>query len=368
MRRVAAISWIDEPWTNIEIGKDCGLIPYLLHKNHGCDVTIVTGPGEDYPVLKYMDGLKLIRLSDNSLETRKQFITEQGKDIDLLMFYGVTGHNILVSEHLRAINPNCMMTCSLDMNAEYADRIPFYKEPYFGYFDNLDLMWQSNKVMTDFLNEKWCWNVECGRNGYYNLETGTSYTDYVPIDQRENIIVYVGRIDEVDKVTSILLNSFAAIADSVPDWKLKLVGPVEKPFDEFVDKFMADHADLQDRIIFTGNINDRGRLHKEYESAKIFATSTRHEGGPNAWAEAMCAGNVMAVTRIDAYKDFIGNDECGLSCPIDDEAAFTEMLLKLCTECDLDKMSRAAFEIGRTKYNFEKVVEDIYGKLCDRGF
>ena len=93
------------------------------------------------------------------------------------------------------------------------------------------------------------------------------------------------------------------------------------------------------------------------------------EGGvPNAMTEALCTGCVMAITQIESYRDCIGNDEAGLSTPIGDAERFSDILVKLCTESDLDKMSKASYDRGQELFNLEKIAGEIYGKLCARGF
>ena len=368
MHRVVAITWTDQPWTNVELRKDIGMVPFLFHRNHGCDVKIVTGPGEDYPYLGEMEGLNIEILPDNSLETKFKWLEENGKDIDLLMLYGVTIHNIYMAPFIKSVNPNCKVTCALDMNVEFADRIPFYESPYKEFFESIDMMWQSGSTMTDFLNEKWYWKVECAINGYYDLKEGTSDVSYVPYEERNNTILCVGRINNGPKASEILLNSFASIADEIPDWSLKLVGTIEHPFEEYIETFFYYYPQLVDRVIFAGNINDKDVLHREYEMAKIYASSTRFEGGPNAVAEAVCAGDVIAITQIEASKDFIGDNESGMSVPIDDAEGFARMLLELCTKCDLKKMSSAAYERGKKLFRLDVTVGELYGKLCDKGF
>lgn len=368
MRRIAAIAWTDRPWTNAELRKDIGMVPYLFHKNHGCEVKIVTGPGEEYPYLDDMKGLNIEYLPDNSLETKFSWIEDNGKDIDLLMLYGVTIHNIYMAPFIKSVNPNCKVTCALDMNAEFADRIPFYESPYKEFFESLDLMWQSDSNMTMFLNEKWYWEVFCARNGYYNLKKGTSSVTYKPFEERDNTILYVGRINDGPKGMSVLLNAFALIANQIPDWQLKIVGPIEHPFEEFIDTYYEYYPELYERVIFTGNIEDKDLLHQEYEMARIFATSTRFEGGtPNAVAEAVCSGDVMAVTQIEAYRDIIGENESGLSAPIDDTKAFADMLVELCTKKDLKQMSLCGYERAKKIYYLDAIVGELYGKICDKG-
>lgn len=369
MHRITSIVWEPRPWYNVELAKDIALVPYLLHKNHGCEVTLVTGPGEEYTYLEYLEGINFVVLEDSSIECKKEYIRKNIDNIDLFMFYGVTSHDLLMSEYLREIGAKCMKTCALDMYIEYADRLVFYKDPFFSYFDNMDLMWQSDATMTRFLNEKWDWNIECERNGYYNLVKGTSKVDYVPIADRDNTILYVGRIIEEQKRIKTLLDAFVIAADKLPDWTLKLIGPIDPGFFEYLDMFMEYHLEIADRIIVIDNISDKEELHREYEKAKIFASTSDMEGGvPNAMTEALCTGCVMAITQIESYRDCIGNDEAGLSAPIGDAERFSDILVKLCTESDLDKMSKASYDRGQELFNLEKIAGEIYGKLCARGF
>ena len=63
-KRVVALA-SERCWKNAQLLKDCGVIPYLLYKNHHCDVSMVGAhSGEEYSNLKYVEGLKLEFLPD----------------------------------------------------------------------------------------------------------------------------------------------------------------------------------------------------------------------------------------------------------------------------------------------------------------
>ncbi len=368
MKRIALMPGQERPWLNYELSKDCGLVPYLLMKNHKCDAFVVSGEGEEYPYLKIMDGFRVEKIKDSTLETKLEYIRENARNLDAVIFYGITWHNIWMAEELKSVNEKCLLACALDMNPDFIDRLPFYQKPYCDYLASLDLMWQSDTEMTEFLNEKWYWEVVCERNGFYNLERGTSDVEYYPFEKRENVIVYVGRINDEHKHVSMLMKAFANVADRIPDWKLRLVGPVEDPFGEYIETFFDYYPELAERVEFTGNITGREQLHHEYEKAKIFASATWFEGGtPNAMAEAVCSGCVMAITKIGAYKDVIGDNESGLCVDVSDEEGFGEMLVELIQKSDLEKMSKVSHERGNKLYNMENIVRDIYGRLCAKG-
>lgn len=50
-------------WSNVELVKDCGLIPYIMHKNYGYEVSMVGADGGPYPYHeKYTKGVKMENL------------------------------------------------------------------------------------------------------------------------------------------------------------------------------------------------------------------------------------------------------------------------------------------------------------------
>lgn len=367
-KRIAMMSCHATPWKNFELAKDCGIVPYLLMKNHGCETFMVCGKGNDYPYLELMQGFSVVLLQDNTIESKVKYLHENGDSLNAVLFYGVTSDNIQMVETIKRVNPKCVLGCALDMNADFADSIPFYEQPFYDFFNSMDLMWQSDMKMTEFLNAKWYWDVICERNGYYNLQLGTSDVEYYTFEKRENTFLYVGRINNEIKNVGMLVSAFANIAEAVPDWNLKIVGPVEESFYEYMDFFFGYYPELADRVEFTGNIEDRIELHNEYEKAKIFCSASRMEGGvPNAMVEAICTGCVIATTKISAYQDATGNNEYGRCVELDDEKGFSDMLLELVTKCDLPEMSLKAYNAGKSAFNMEKIVGEIYGKLCDKG-
>ena len=363
-KKVAMMSGLSAPWSNRALAKDCGLVPYLLMKNHGCEAFMVCGKGNDYPYLELMDGFSIVLLPDNTIESKIEYLRVNGNSLDLVLFYGVTSDNLQMADMIKKVNPSCKLACALDMNADFADSIPFYEKPFCDYFGAMDLMWQSDKRMTDFLNAKWYWDVVCEHNGYYDLQLHTSHVEYFPFEQRDNVFLYVGRINDEIKNIGLLMRAFANIANQVTDWNLKIVGPVEEPFSEYIDFFFGYYPELMDRVEFTGKIDNRTDLHHEYEKAKIFCSTSRMEGGvPNAMSEAICSGCVIATSKIDAFLDATGNGEYGRSVDIDDENGFSDILMELVTKCDLSQMSMKAYEAGRLDFNMEKIVGEIYGKL-----
>ena len=91
--------------------------------------------------------------------------------------------------------------------------------------------------------------------------------------------------------------------------------------------------------------------------AKIFALPSLCEGGaPNVVAEALNAGCVMAVSRVDACDEMINGGACGMSAEINDARDFGQILLQLCKDKNLSRMSENAYEYGRNHFDMERIV------------
>ena len=363
IHRVVAMASSETPWTNVELVKDCGLIPYLLYKNHGCDVSMVGAKGGDYPYAELVKGMKLEFLEDGKIETKVQYIKEHGKSIDCLVLRGCYSSNFDVAIAYKKINPQGKIYVGLDANSHWMDTILWYYTDFVEFMNCCDVIATSCTAMQKHLNEKWPWHIKCIPNGYYNIFSDQS--DETDFSQKEPVILTVSRLGTYQKATEVLLESFAHIAHKIPDWKLRLVGSIEDAFLDYIDIYYKKYPALTERVIFTGPILDRKDLQKEYQNAKIFALPSTLEGGtPNVVAEALWAGCVLAVTEFDAYLDAIGNGCCGKSSPINDVIAFSQILLELCTDCDLEQMSQNARKHGENFLDMEKIVGGLYEQLC----
>jgi len=96
-------------------------------------------------------------------------------------------------------------------------------------------------------------------------------------------LLSVGRLS-YQKNQAVLIEAFARLADSMPDWRLVLVGAGE---DEHKLKQLAADSGLGGRVEFVGAVKD---VERYYVSSHLFCLPSRWEGFPNVLAEAMAQG------------------------------------------------------------------------------
>ncbi len=362
----AALS-LDHGWRNVELTKDCGLIPYLLHKNHSMEVTMTGAAREDYPYLEtYVKGLHMDFLETGNDEEKTEYILQNGKNIDLLLLRGAFDSNIEPAILYKKVNPAGKIYLGLDANSYWMDSILWDNDRFKNFMSSCDVIATSCRAMQKHLNEKWPWNIEYIPNGYYDWNSRQITPDF---SKKENIILTVSRLGTPQKATDVLLEAFALAADKIPDWKLRLIGSIEENFQSYIEDYFKRYPQLIHRVEFTGVIADKECLFAEYQKAKIFTlTSVREGGTPNVIAEALTAGCVTAVTKFDAWEDSIDVGRCGAAAEINDISGISDMYLTLCNNSNLEALSDNAYQYALKNFDMERIVSKLYEMLFGGDF
>ncbi len=369
----------NRPWNNVELIKDCGLVPFLFARDFGFEVHMIglapegVEPGlygpEDiekfskaYPYYSYVSDMKLRLLSDYSPDAREALMREYAPEAELLILRGPYPASISFAKTYRSLNPSGKIYCGLDANSSWMDRIAWHEPSFRNFLETVDVLATSCTAMGALLSKKWPRHVWSVFNGNMDLTGG--FAEFAPYSERTNTILTVGRLGTEQKATTVLLNAFVQIEKDCPDWKLELVGSETPEFHALLQNFLQDRPDLKDRIIERGEIRDRGELCRVYKRAKIFALPSTLEGGtPNAAADALKAGLAMAVTTVDAYEDMTDEGRCGLASPVGDAEAFGENLKSLCRDPALETKGKDAFTHAQAVYDMPKDVARLHTLL-----
>lgn len=358
-KKIVAMAPYDRGWSNVEFLKDCGLIPYLLYKNHNCDVTFVGAKREEWPYLEqHLKGVKTDILPTGTVDEKLAYIREHAKTIDCLILRGAYETNFAIAILYKQLNPNGKIYVGLDANSHWMDRIPWFQEDFVNFMNSCDVIATSCTAMQMHLNEKWPWVIEHIPNGYYDIYQQNIVPDF---STKENSILTVARIGTAQKSNHIMLEGFAYIAKLIPDWHFYLVGSIEPDFNMYIEEYFKYFPDLKSRVHFTGPIHDKEKLKDMYLKAKVFALSSIMEGGtPNVIGEALSSGCAVVTTKVDAWEDAINHGKCGVACPMNDSEAFARSLYQLCSDPALEEKNRAAYNYALEHFDMEKIVARLY--------
>ncbi|MBB5225253.1 glycosyltransferase family 1 protein [Treponema ruminis] len=148
-------------------------------------------------------------------------------------------------------------------------------------------------------------------------------------NKKENLIISVARFGSHQKNTELLLSSMENV--DLKDWKVYLIGPIEKQeqdFETYINNFFAKRPDLNDKIIFTGNIKDKKVLDNYYDRAKVFVLPSRWESFGIASLEAAAFMDYLILTDVGAARDLIPSETFGYILPESKQNEQNEELIK----------------------------------------
>lgn len=143
-------------------------------------------------------------------------------------------------------------------------------------------------------------------------------------EEKENLMITVGRIGTVQKNTEMLLEAIKQI--DLKEWKIGLIGSIEADFQPTIDKFYADYPHFKERVIFTGPIYERKELWDWYNRAKVFVLTSTWESFGIVLTEAQRFCNYLISTNVGGASSLTQQGKYGMLIPQQDVAALADKM------------------------------------------
>lgn len=353
------------PLENVQLMKDRIVIPYVCYKHFGSSMVIVTQKNGEYPYLDYYDGISLTFLSCTDqmthIQAAIQYIEANYMDIDLLFLFAPRLEYIELAQTYRRLNPNGVIYLKLDANSGWINALPLDDKDYFDFLKTADVISCESHKLQQFVYSKWRRPIEYIPNGiYYPFYPSINECRY---EDKENIILTVGRIGSLQKNSHLLLYAYAMAFPYLKEkWRLVIVGSVMPEFQEIYDNFRKELPEIAAYVKLTGQINDRQTLYEYYRKSKIFALTSYMEGGaPNVFSEAAGFGCTIITTNIDTALDMTDNGRVGrIVDNFDDVKVYSKALLELCS--DQTYLERNFYAIRKyvdEYFNYDRIAERL---------
>jgi glycosyltransferase involved in cell wall biosynthesis len=163
--------------------------------------------------------------------------------------------------------------------------------------------------------------------------------------EKENIILFVGRLNVLQKRVDLLMQIWKQLHAACPDWKFWVVGEGEDQ--DFMQEYCRDNC--LDRVTFFGKDNPN----EYYKKAKLFHMTSAFEGFGNVLVETQSYGCVpLMFNSYSAAEDIINHDADGILVrPFDTNAYVTETQALIDNPKKLQKMATNAFKnVNRFSY------------------
>jgi len=327
-------------WDNVELLKDCGLAGYMLANEIGADPVMFFGTKpSDYPYLSVLPGMEMLysEVSPGEQGVYYDHLENSFPEMDILILHGMYNQSTEYLKEYRMLRPDGKVYCSLDMNDYWMNNTPWDSPNAIVFSQQCDIVATTCRQMRDSVNRNPKVHFSCRwlTNGFYN-PTGIPVTADAEI--KENVILSVGRIGTKQKNNEELMTAFAGVSEALSGWSLRFIGPVLPDFQSYIDNYFTENPHLKDRVFFTGPISKKTDLYSEYSRAKILAFSSRQEGFPNVYAEALFHGCMFVTSDIDSADDMTNYGELGAKYTLGDIDALQRALVETCARADKQGM------------------------------
>lgn len=203
----------------------------------------------------------------------------------------------------------------------------------------------------------------------YDISQKTEYRSAVRkqygISDEAFVYGFAGRVS-ADKGCTELLTAFQEIAESVPNAKLLIVGPMEDNCGVSIE--LLDWARKSEQVVMTGMV-DSSNMKKYYAAMDVLVHPTYREGFGMVLQEAGAFGIAMITTKIPGASEVM---EDGISCLLIEPQNMAELksaMIKLVTNKEYSqKIGLAAYERTKKYYNRPIMLENQkldYEKLIE---
>jgi 1,2-diacylglycerol 3-alpha-glucosyltransferase len=178
------------------------------------------------------------------------------------------------------------------------------------------------------------------------------------------LIVYAGRV-AVEKNLQFLVQSFAGVAEAIPNTYLLLIGGGQIQFDQEI-KELVSKLDIENRVRFTGLIA-YDKLPEYLAMCDIFVTASIAETFGMTTVEAMAAGLPLVAIQSPGASDIVEDGKTGFVAT-DHMAAYTAKLTRLCLDPQLRAQMSNSARKASAAYAIEHTTQLIlkyYQQLVD---
>lgn len=304
------------------LSKDIFLVPYYIAKCLGGTLDYIYCQNLGNTMIPSVHRNANIRQSTiaDDLRAMLKYIVADAKHIDVLFIWGSSLKHMFIVRMYKMLNPKGKIIIFGDLEppqARILNQTDFMcPKGFMGiikrYFTNFFMNNVTYIVAnTEAYNEM---RKLCERNNwkgllhFYPCLDDEKFQEYGIKrrlwEEKENIMICVGRIGCYQKNTEMLLDALEKV--DLKDWKIYMIGPITSSFDlnengnfqQTIVDFFDRNPQYMDKLIFTGMIYDQKEVFEYYNRAKVLLSTSRHEGFANVYSQAAAMGCYIVSTDV----------------------------------------------------------------------
>jgi glycosyltransferase involved in cell wall biosynthesis len=371
---------------NVHLTKDLGQIPFFLHKKFGYSSKVVCYRHHQpyHNLAGEVEGLAMEFIPNTGRwsfmeKSVLKYIYRNARKMDVLNLYIFSKHAFVYGLLYKFLNTKGFLYLKLDgYNETFSGKTKIrhsvnpVKNFIFKLFEarfiqQVDLISIENSEGEQLVKEKF--PLAAHKTMFLPVGVNDIYLERIlgggirSFEQKEKIILTVGRIGEGIKNNEMLLRALAKV--DLNGWKMVFVGPVNPAFKEYYHIFLAENPGLEGKIEFTGEIRDRGELYDWYNRSRVFCMTSFRESFCHSIGEALYFGNfIIGSDGIMSMKDISNNGEFGITVKSNDDEALAGALQDVIDgKISLATLYPLILRHSRDKFTWSKIIESVYKKV-----
>ncbi len=192
------------------------------------------------------------------------------------------------------------------------------------------------------------------RTVYNGVDTDT-FRPLPGVERLPDKLLYVGNSEDRNKGARFFLEAVNLLKDEL-DLRVTFVDNHKHNL-KLAPKLVNEFG-LNSIVEFTGRVPTE-ELVRHYNEARLFVTSSVHEGFGLPLAEAMACGTPVLGTQIGAYEEIVRHGESGWLVPPRDPRALADAIRMMWNDASLrQRLAESGRQRVREKFNWRKAAEE----------
>jgi glycosyltransferase involved in cell wall biosynthesis len=355
---------------SIHLFKDVGQIPFQMFRHFGYDAEIFCRRSDEQYLYigDILSGLKITFYDGDPYRC----LLRHASTIDVLMLFHISTRTIYRGLLYKFLNPQGCLYVKADMSgdsiryAQWGERNFLTQLKRSFLFDRLvqavDIVSFETEatfrgVLTIPPEKKLLLpnGFDPGFSDWYGIRHKT-------FAEKENIILLVGRQGDYIKNFELMFDVLQDTGD-IGDWQVWFVGCMTNEFKARRDAFLQRNPHLSDRVVFTGQIDDKRELFELYNRARILCLTSRWESWGMVCIEAMSFGCFPVMTAVTSAADITDNGKCGIIVESSEPQVWIARLREILFDADSMKRFSDASQQHFKKFDWKNILYDLDQKI-----
>lgn len=376
MKKLLFISTRKE-FEKVRLYKDEGLLPYYLGKEYDLEVDFLCSNRNKWMPEKfrtmriiekktYFNVLKENKFFKNLYIDYIFYLLKNAKKYDYLAFFHLHPVKLPLVMIYKFLNPKGKIYIKLDVmlsTIEYFNNCNILKRIFFKYLlKKVDLFSCETEECFEKIKKEGILGIDLSKkitllkNGFDEDYLKDNKIKIKSFEEKENIMITVGRIGTEEKNNEMLLKAIENIEPK--DWKIFLIGPYTDEFYKLYLQFLEQNPEKKEKVMLIGNIDDKNILYDYYNRAKVFILTSRWESFGLVLGEALRFGNYIISTDVGIARDITKNNEIGKLIKSEDELTLKEEIFTVINDkIDLKYKYDLSLELAKG-FNWNKLVKN----------